>query len=65
MLLEIPEGWGAYFSFKKWQFQRGGEFVSEILTVVGVWIFSFSRKVKLFFYQISLQTNVVTLLSNR
>ena len=41
MLLEIPEGWGGYFSFKKWKFRRGGGGgLTEIPSVVGVWIFS-------------------------
>ena len=31
---------GGYFSFKKWKFQRGREVLSEILSVVEVWIFS-------------------------
>ena len=40
MLLEIPEGWGVYFSFKKWKFRTGGGVLSEIPSMVGVWIFS-------------------------
>ena len=39
-LVEIPEGWGAISSLQKWKIQGGGGVLSEISSVVGVWIFS-------------------------
>ena len=39
-LVEIPEGWGAISSLQKWKIQWGGGVLSEIPSVVGVWIFS-------------------------
>ena len=39
-LVEIPEGWGGYFCVQKMEIPgRRGE-LSEISSVVGVWIFS-------------------------
>ena len=32
-------GVGVYFYFKTWKFQRGCRVLSEIIAVVGVWIF--------------------------
>ena len=39
-LVEIPEGWGAISFLQKWKIQGGGGVLSEIPSVVGVWIFS-------------------------
>ena len=39
-LVEIPKGWGVISSLQKWKIQGGGGVLSEILSVVGVWIFS-------------------------
>ena len=40
IVLEIPEGWGGYFTVQKMEIpgRRGG--LREIPSVVGVWIFS-------------------------
>ena len=38
-LVEIPEEWGAISSLQKWKIQEGGGVLSEIPSVVGVWIF--------------------------
>ena len=42
ILEEIPEGWGVWgiSSQQKWKIQGGGGVLSEIPSVVGVWIFS-------------------------
>ena len=43
IVVEIPEGWGGYFTGpkKKWKFRGGGGGgLHEIPSVVGVWIFS-------------------------
>ena len=42
IVVEIPEGWGVYFSGKKWKFRGGGGDlkIPEIPSMVGVWIFS-------------------------
>jgi len=37
--VENPEGWGGY-SFKKQKIRGGGGVLSEIPSMVGVWIFS-------------------------
>ena len=39
-LVEIPKGWGVISSLQKWKIQGGGGVLSEIPSVVGVWIFS-------------------------
>ena len=39
-LVEIPKGWGVISSLQKWKIQGGGGALSEIPSVVGVWIFS-------------------------
>ena len=39
-LVEIPEGWGAISFLQKWKIQGGGGVLSEIPSVLGVWIFS-------------------------
>ena len=39
-LVEIPKGWGLISSLQKWKIQGGGGVLSEIPSVVGVWIFS-------------------------
>ena len=39
-LVEIPKGWGVISSLQKWKIQEGGGVLSEIPSVVGVWIFS-------------------------
>ena len=39
-LVEILEGWGAISSQQKWKIQGVGGVLSEIPSVVGVWIFS-------------------------
>jgi len=39
-LVEITEGWGGYFVFKKWKFRGGGGYLREIPSGVGVWIIS-------------------------
>ena len=39
-LVEIPRGWGVISSLQKWKIQGGGGVLSEIPSVVGVWIFS-------------------------
>ena len=38
--VEIPRGWGVISSLQKWKIQGGGGVLSEIPSVVGVWIFS-------------------------
>jgi len=38
--VENPEGWGVIAYFKKWKIWGGGEVLSKIPSVVGVWIFS-------------------------
>ena len=42
ILVEIPEGWGGggINPLQKWKIQGGGGILSEIPSVVGVWIFS-------------------------
>ena len=39
-LVEIPRGWGVISSLQKWKIQGGGGVLSEIPSVVGVWILS-------------------------
>ena len=39
-LVEIPRGWGVISSLQKWKIQGGGGVLSEVPSVVGVWIFS-------------------------
>ena len=39
-LVEIPKGWGVISSLQKWKIQGGGGVLSEIPSVLGVWIFS-------------------------
>ena len=39
-LVEIPEGWGGHQFPAKMENPGGGGFLSEIPSVVGVWIFS-------------------------
>ena len=38
--MEIPKGWGVISSLQKWKIQGGGGVLSEIPSMVGVWIFS-------------------------
>ena len=40
ILVEILEWWGAISSLQKWKIHGGGGVLSEIPSVVGVWIFS-------------------------
>ena len=42
MVVDIPKGWGVYFSGKKWKFRGGGGDlkIPEIPSMAGVWIFS-------------------------
>ena len=40
IVVEIPEGWGGYFSGQKMEILGGGGGLREIPSVVGVWIFS-------------------------
>ena len=41
IVVEIPEGWGSYFTGQKMEIPgRGGGGLREIPSVVGVWIFS-------------------------
>ena len=40
IVVEIPEGWGSYFSGPKMEILRRRGGLCEIPSVVGVWIFS-------------------------
>ena len=40
IVVEIPEGWGGYFTGQKIEIPGRGEGLREIPSVVGVWIFS-------------------------
>ena len=40
IVVEIPEGWGGYFSGQKMEIPGRGWGLREIPSVVGVWIFS-------------------------
>ena len=40
IVVEIPEGWGGYFTGQKMEIPGRGEGLREIPSVVGVWIFS-------------------------
>ena len=40
IVVEIPEGWGGYYTGQKMEIPGRGEGLREIPSVVGVWIFS-------------------------
>ena len=50
IVMEIPKGWGGYFSGQNMEIPRSRGSLREIPSVVGVWIFSGTTHYKKYYY---------------